>query len=163
MGACFSPLLHGGWWHWVTRLHQTWERSSSRSRVPIAEAPGCPQAPNLHIATQLLKRFNPYAIQDNFFAGNSIKKTDIEILQKEKRKEKNLYLFFKINHMLFILFNQIPLGQFHLICFLLKHPNLLSGEEIGFENLTQQREVTTAHKTTMQALVSRSMVSANQH
>ena len=39
---------------WIVRICQPWEPSPSWSWLPIVEATGYAQAPNLHIATQLL-------------------------------------------------------------------------------------------------------------
>ena len=51
-GACSSCCMgaHG----WVTRICQPWEQSSSRSWLPIVEAPGCFRHPTSILTMQLL-------------------------------------------------------------------------------------------------------------
>lgn len=73
----------------VARLCQPWEWSTSRSWLSVVEALGCPQAPNLHVATQLLKQSNHFTIKDNFFAGNRIKNwCRNPVKKKEKYRER---------------------------------------------------------------------------
>ena len=52
-GACSSYCVgaHG----WVARICQPWKQSSSRSWLPIVEAPGCFRHPNSILAMQLLR------------------------------------------------------------------------------------------------------------
>ena len=52
MDACTSHCVeaHG----WVARICQPWEQSSSRSWLPIVEAPGCLRHPTSILAMQLL-------------------------------------------------------------------------------------------------------------
>ena len=55
-GAC-SPYCVGA--HgWVARICQPWEQSSSRSWLPIVEAPGCFRHPTSILAMQLLTDVN---------------------------------------------------------------------------------------------------------
>jgi len=51
MGACSSYCegAHG----WVARICQPWEQSSSRSWLPIVEAPGCLRHPTSILEMQL--------------------------------------------------------------------------------------------------------------
>ena len=51
-GACSSCCMgaHG----WVTRICQPWEQSSSRSWLPIVQAPGCFRHPTSILTIQLL-------------------------------------------------------------------------------------------------------------
>ena len=53
-GVCFSPLLLGACGS-VARLCQPWERFSCSSCLLVVEAPACPQEPNLHFATRVVK------------------------------------------------------------------------------------------------------------
>ena len=53
-GACSSYYL--GAHFWVSRICQPWEQSSSRSWLPIVEAPGCLRHPASILAMQLLIR-----------------------------------------------------------------------------------------------------------
>ena len=51
-GACSSYCV---WAHgWVAKICQPWEQSSSRSWLPIVEAPGCFRHPTSILAMQLL-------------------------------------------------------------------------------------------------------------
>ena len=52
-GAC--PCCCEGAHGWVARICQPWEQSSSRSWLPIVEAPGCLRHPTSILAMQLLK------------------------------------------------------------------------------------------------------------
>ena len=52
MGAC--PCCCEGAHGWVARICQPWEQSSSRSWLPIVEAPGCLGHPTSILAMQLL-------------------------------------------------------------------------------------------------------------
>ena len=52
---CAEVLPHGVGAHgWVARICQPWEQSSSRSWLPIVEAPGCFRHPTSILAMQLL-------------------------------------------------------------------------------------------------------------
>ena len=51
-GAC--PCCCVGAHGWVARICQPWEQSSSRSWLPIVEAPGCIRHPTSILAMQLL-------------------------------------------------------------------------------------------------------------
>ena len=39
---------------WITRISRSWQHHLGACLIPIVEASGCPQAPNVHIATLLL-------------------------------------------------------------------------------------------------------------